>query len=121
MLAITPGVCFLKFPLTFILGPRKLFRVCCVCIQDQSFNNFELINSSNWQWFRIKVLWQVPHRKHTKSNGQNSGGREVLKSRGKGTERRPSWRRQDQVVLGVATLDRGPDQSLGVRPICPSH
>ena len=51
----------------------------------------------------------VPHRKHTKGNGQNSGGREALKSRDKGT-------RRDRVVPGVATLDRSPDQSLGVRP-----
>ena len=29
----------------------------------------------------------VPHRKHTKGNGQNSGGREALKSRDKGTRR----------------------------------
>ena len=33
------------------------------------------------------ALCQVPHRKHTKSNAQNSGGREALKSRGKGTRR----------------------------------
>ena len=46
-----------------------------------------LINSSNWQLFRIKVLCQVPHREHTESNGKNSCGREVLKSRGKGTRR----------------------------------
>ena len=47
----------------------------------------ELINSSNWQCFCIKALCQVPHIKHTKGNGQNSGGREALKSRGKGTRR----------------------------------
>ena len=35
----------------------------------------------------MKALCRVPHRKHTKGNGQNSGGREVLKSRGKGTRR----------------------------------
>ena len=46
-----------------------------------------LINRSNWQCFRIKALCQVPHRKHTKGNGQNSGGREALKPRGKGTRR----------------------------------
>ena len=46
-----------------------------------------LINSSNWQCFRIKALCQVLHRKHTKGYGQNSGGREALKSRGKGTRR----------------------------------
>ena len=47
----------------------------------------EVINSSNWQYFCIKALCQVPHIKHTKGNGQNSGGREALKSRGKGTRR----------------------------------
>ena len=47
----------------------------------------DLINSSNWQCFRTKALCLVPHRKHTKGNGQNSGGREALKSRGKGTRR----------------------------------
>ena len=63
----------------------------------------------------------VPHRKHTKGNGQNSGGREALKSRDKGTRREPlPGGRQDRVVPGVATLDRGPDQSPGVRPISPS-
>ena len=33
------------------------------------------------------MLMLVPHRKHTKGNGQNSGGREALKSRDKGTRR----------------------------------
>ena len=47
----------------------------------------QLINCPNWQCFRIKALCQVPHRKHTKGNGQNSGGREALKPRGKGTRR----------------------------------
>ena len=47
----------------------------------------ELINSSNLQCFCIKALCQVPYRKHTIGNGQNSGGREALKSRGKGTRR----------------------------------
>ena len=46
-----------------------------------------LINSSNWQCLGIKVLCQVPHRKHTKGNGQNYGGREALESRGEGTRR----------------------------------
>ena len=46
-----------------------------------------LINCSNWQCFRIKALCQVPHRKHTKGNGQNCGGREALKPRGKGTRK----------------------------------
>ena len=67
------------------------------------------------------MLMSVPHRKHTKGNGQNSGGREALKSRDKGTRREPlPGGRQDRVVPGVATLDRGPDQSPGVRPISPS-
>ena len=35
--------------------------------------------------------------------------------------RSPPGGRQDRVVSGVATLDRSPDQSLGVRPISPSH
>ena len=25
----------------YLFGPGKLFCVCCVCIQEQSFNNFE--------------------------------------------------------------------------------
>ena len=25
----------------YFFGPAKLFCVCCVCIQEQSFNNFE--------------------------------------------------------------------------------
>ena len=33
----------------------------------------------------------VPHRKHTKGNGQNSGGREALKSRDRGPGEKPSW------------------------------
>ena len=65
---------------------------------------------------------QVPHRKHTKGNGKNSGGREALKSRSKGTRREAILGgRQDRVVQGVATLDRSPDRSPGVRPISPSH
>ena len=48
----------------------------------------ELIISSNWQCFCIKALCQVPYRKHAIGNGQNSGGREVLKSRGKGNKGR---------------------------------
>ena len=38
-----------------------------------------------------------------------------------GQERSPPAGRQDRVVLGVATLDRSPDQSPGVRPISPSQ
>ena len=34
-----PGACFSKVPVTF--RARKAVCVCCVCIQDQSFNNFE--------------------------------------------------------------------------------
>ena len=56
---------------------------CCILL----FKFAYLISSSNWQCFRIKALCQVPHRKHTKGNGQNSGGREALKSRGRGTTR----------------------------------
>ena len=68
------------------------------------------------------MLMSVPHRKHTKGNGQNSGGREALKSRDKGTRREALLGgRQDRVVPGVATLDRSPDQSPGVRPISPSR
>ena len=33
------GACFSKVPITF--RARKLFYVCRVCVQDQSFNNFE--------------------------------------------------------------------------------
>ena len=73
-----------------------------------------LINSSNWQCFRIKVLCQVPHRKHTKGNGQNSGGREALKSRGKGT-RREALLGGDKIewYQGVATLGRSPGSLWG--------
>ena len=39
---------------------------------------------------------------------------------GRGPGEKPSWGRQDCVVPGVATLDRSPDQSPGVRPISPS-
>ena len=53
-------------------------------------------------------------QKTHKSNGQNSGGREALNSRGKGTRRiSPPGGRQDRVVPVVATLDRSPDQSPG--------
>ena len=34
-----PGACFSNVPVTF--GARKAVCVCCVCVQDQSFNNFE--------------------------------------------------------------------------------
>ena len=37
--------------------------------------------------FCTKAQCLAPHRKHTKGNGQNSGGRKALKSRGKGTRR----------------------------------
>ena len=33
------------------------------------------------------MLMSVPRRKHTKGNEQNSGGREALESRDKGTRR----------------------------------
>ena len=51
--------------------------------------NLNLIYPSNWQCFshKINALCRAPHRKHTKGNGQNSGGREALKSRDKGTRR----------------------------------
>ena len=39
MRTLGPCDCFSKVPITF--GARKLFCVCGVCIQDQSFNNFE--------------------------------------------------------------------------------
>ena len=54
--------------------------------------------------------------------GKNSGGREALKSRGKGTrgEALLGGDKIKTVVPGIATLDRSPDQSLGVRPISPS-
>ena len=32
---------------------------------------------------------------HKKTNGKNTGGREALKSRGKGTRKKPSWGRQE--------------------------
>ena len=38
----------------------------------------------------------------------------------RGPGEKPSWGKQDRVVPGVATLDRSPDQSPGVRPISPS-
>ena len=38
----------------------------------------------------------------------------------RGPGEKPSWGRQDRVVPGVATQDRSPDQSPGVRPISPS-
>ena len=74
----------------------------------------ELINSSNWQCFCIKALYQVPHIKHTKGNGQNSGGREALKSRGKGT-RREALLGGDKIewYQGVATLGRSPGSLWG--------
>ena len=74
----------------------------------------ELINSSNWQCFCIKALCQVPHRKHTIGNGQNSGGREALKSRGKGT-RREALLGGDKIewYQGVATLGRSPGSLWG--------
>ena len=34
-----PGACFSNVPVTF--RARKAVCVCCVCVQDQSFNNFE--------------------------------------------------------------------------------
>ena len=94
-----------------------------VFVKKWKFLSYKLlIKSSNWQCFRTKALCQVPHRKHTKGNAQNSGGRETLKSRGKGTRREALLGgRQDRVVPGVATLDRSPDQSSGVRPISPSQ
>ena len=52
-----------------------------------SLINRFLTNSSNWQCFSHKCFMSVPHRKHTKGNGQNSGGREALKSRDKRTRR----------------------------------
>ena len=59
-------------------------------------------------------------QKTEKVMGKNSGVREALKSRGKGTRRDAPWGRQDRVVPGVATLDRSPDQSPVVRSISPT-
>ena len=40
----------------------------------------------------------------------------------RGPGEKPSWgETRSSVVPGVATLDRSPDQSPGVRPISPSH
>ena len=38
-------------------------------------------------FFLINALCRAPDRKHTKGNGQNSGDREALRSRDKGTRR----------------------------------
>ena len=70
-----------------------------------------LINFSNWQCFRIKVLCQVPHRKHTKGNEQNSGG--SLGVRGPGEK--PSWGKTRSSGTGGRQPDTSPDQSPGVR------
>ena len=85
----------------------------------------DLINSSNWQCFRTKALCLVPHRKHTKGNGQNSGGREALKSRGKGTRREAllvggkiEWYRGQPPWTGVLIVSGGEahiPQSLGTK------
>ena len=49
-------------------GEKYYSDYCFLVFLD--FADLWLINSSNWQWFRIKVLCQVPHRKHTKNNGK---------------------------------------------------
>ena len=63
-------------------------------------------------------------QKTSKSNWQNSGGREALNYRGKGTRREALLgERQDFVIPGVATLYRSPvsrgeahiPQSLGTK------
>ena len=63
-------------------------------------------------------------QKTHKSNWQNSGGREALNYRGKGTRREAlKGERQDLVIPGVANLDRSPvsggeahiPQSLGTK------
>ena len=58
---------------------------------------------------------------HKKTNGKNTGGREALKSRVRGPGRSPPGEDKNRVVPGVATLERSPDQSPGVRPISPNH
>ena len=46
----------------------------------------------------------------------------MLNYKGKGTRREALLGgRHNPVIPGLVTLDRGPDQSLGVRPISPSH
>ena len=82
--------------------------------------NIQLISSSNWQCFCIEALIAGSHRKYTKDNGQLlvAGKRLTLGVRRPGEE--PSWGRRDRVIPGVVTLDRGPDQSPGVRAISPS-
>ena len=61
-------------------------------------------------------------QKYTKGNGQNSGRREALKSRGKGT-RRDALLGGDKIewYRGYSDPDTCADQSPGVRPICPSR
>ena len=53
---------------------------------------FLLINSSNWQCFRIKALCRVPHRKHTKGNRQILVVGKRLKLGVRGPEEKPTWR-----------------------------
>lgn len=110
------------------LSSFKIQAMATVALHEHCSYYFlisELIVSSNWQCFCIKALCQVPHRKHTIGNGQNSGGREVLKSRGKGTRKEAllggdkiEWQWGQPPWTGVLVVSGGEahiPQSLGTK------
>ena len=76
---------------------------------------------SNWQWLCIKVLHVDTHRKHTKVIGKILVAGKHLTIGVRGPGEKPSWGETRLSDTRVATLDRSPDQSPGVRPLSPSH
>ena len=58
---------------------------------------------------------------HKKTNGKKLVAGKRLNLGVRGPERSPPGEDKNRVVPGVATLDRSPDQSPGVRPISPNH
>ena len=68
-----------------VWGCVAITQITCKFIKNA------LINSSNWQLFRIKVLYQVPHRKHTKSVGKILVVGKRLNLGVRGPVEKPSW------------------------------
>ena len=77
--------------------------------------------TNNWRWFCIEGLSRGSLRKYTKGNGQLLVAGKCLTLGLRGPGEKPSWGRHYRVIPGVVTLDRGPDQFPGVRPISLSH
>ena len=94
-------------------------------VEKKTLLNLLIMYSSNRRMVlhcRSRQLYQ-PKKYHKKIMAIILVARKQLNLGVRGPGEKPSWGswRQDRMVPEVATLDRSPNQSLGVRPISPSH